>query len=163
MAVEGGASWLTIHARTRIQGYRPPVFWKPIGEVQRAVGVPVIANGDLWSVDDFHRCQDETGAIHFMLGRPALADPGLAPRIAAELGLALSVVPVLPWSTLFRSLVDRMGGENRVGHGKSLARLKQWMNLAHQFGEFPHFAELKLVMNLDELFERLDRLERQAA
>jgi tRNA-dihydrouridine synthase C len=114
-------------------------------------------------MDDFHRCQDETGAIHFMLGRPALADPGLAARIAVQLGLASSTMPDLSWSVLFRGLVDRMEGETRQGHGKSLARLKQWMNLAHQFGDFPHFAELKLVMSLDELFERLGRLERQAA
>src|SRR5205085_7380984 len=32
-AAEGGAAWITIHGRTRSQGYRPPAYWKPIGEV----------------------------------------------------------------------------------------------------------------------------------
>lgn len=87
MAAEGGAAWLTIHARTRVQGYQPPVYWPAIGRVRAALDLPVVANGDIWTVDDLRRCQDETGCHHFMIGRGALADPSLPLRLARELGL----------------------------------------------------------------------------
>ena len=106
MAAEGGAAWLTIHARTRVQGYQPPVYWPAIGRVQANVGLPVVANGDIWTVDDLRRCQDETGCRHFMIGRGALADPALPLRLASALGLfpkpPFQEAP-LDWPTLLRS------------------------------------------------------------
>src|SRR6185436_17754692 len=77
MAAEGGASWITIHGRTRVAGYAPPIFWEPIGRIRESLGIPVVANGDTWTLDDFRRCRDATGCIHFMLGRGALANPDL--------------------------------------------------------------------------------------
>jgi tRNA-dihydrouridine synthase C len=88
MAAEGGANWLTIHARTRVQGYQPPVYWQPIGIVRERLGIPVIANGDIWTVDDLRRCREETGCIHYMLGRGSLADPYLSHAAARELGIS---------------------------------------------------------------------------
>src|SRR4051812_48770492 len=87
MAAEGGASWVTIHGRTREQGYQPPALWHPIGIVRERLGIPVVANGDIWSVEEFHRCRAETGCVHFMLGRGAIANPALSHQIACELGL----------------------------------------------------------------------------
>ena len=87
MAAEGGAAWLTIHGRTRAAGYRPPAYWGPIGLVRERLGIPVVANGDIWSVAEFRRCREETGCSHFMLGRGALADPRLSHQIARELGI----------------------------------------------------------------------------
>src|SRR5207237_5465230 len=84
-AAEGGASWITIHARTKCQGYRPPAYWKPIGEVRSRLPIPVVANGEIWTLDDLRRCRDETGCQHFMLGRGAVADPALARAAAREL------------------------------------------------------------------------------
>jgi tRNA-dihydrouridine synthase C len=85
MAAEGGASWITIHGRTRVAGYAPPIHWEPIGRVRERLGIPVVANGDIWTIDDFRRCRDTTGCEHFMLGRGALADPRLPHRVATEL------------------------------------------------------------------------------
>jgi len=70
-------------ARTKSQGYRPPAYWKPLGEVRARLRIPVVANGEIWTIDDLRRCRDETGCQHFMLGRGALADPTLARRLAA--------------------------------------------------------------------------------
>ena len=85
MAAEGGASWITIHARTRTQGYAPPVNWELIGKVRERLRVPVVANGDMHSLADFRRCREITGCVHFMLGRGAVADPGLAGQVAGHL------------------------------------------------------------------------------
>ena len=130
MAAEGGAAWLTIHARTRVQGYAPPVFWPAIGRVRAALDLPVIANGDLWTLDDLRRCQDETGCAHFMLGRGAMADPTLPGRAARALGLG-EPPPPGDWPALMRRLVV-LSGES----GRTLARMKGWLNLAHRFGAF---------------------------
>ena len=149
MAAEGGADWLTIHARTRLQGYAPPVFWPAIGRVRRALDLPVIANGDVWTLDDLRRCQDETGCQHFMLGRGAMADPTLPGQVARELGLG-DPPPSGDWPTLLRRLVA-LSGEN----GRTLARIKGWLNLAHRFGEFGEFDRIKRAGTVPELLEGL--------
>ncbi len=76
-AEAGGASWLTVHARTRAQGYRPPVDWEAIGRARLAVSIPVIANGDLRTVADIMHCGQQSGCRAFMIGRGALARPNL--------------------------------------------------------------------------------------
>lgn len=146
MAAEGGASWITIHARTKVQGYQPPVYWRPIGEVRRDLDVPVVANGDIWSLDDFRRCQDQTGCAHYMIGRSALADPALPGQIARELGLLVRPRPTGDWTARLAGLVEVAGPNART-----LARLKQWLNLAHRFGDFPHFEAVKRLDSVEEL------------
>lgn len=157
MAAEGGADWLTIHARTRVQGYLPPVFWKPIGEVRKALGIPVVANGDIWSLDDFRRCQDETGCRHFMLGRCALADPSLSHRVAAELGLApLGVAPEVDWIPLFDRLLHFTALYGQTASARNVLRLKQWLSLASRFGRFAHFDLVKRAADVEELYRLLE-------
>ena len=156
MAVEGGANWLTIHARTRVQGYAPPVFWKPIGRVRTELDVPVIANGDIWTLDDFRQCQDETGCKHFMLGRGALADPSLPYRIANELGIRSGDVPETDWDALLRRLVSHVEFYEARTPAWTVRRLKQWLKIAANHGEFEHFNEVKLSESVEELLDSLN-------
>ena len=161
MAAVGGAAWLTIHGRTRAAGYAPPAYWGPIGRVREQLGIPVVANGDIWSVADFRRCRDETGCRHFMLGRGALADPRLAKLVAVELGIAAGGSgpgaggATLDWAAQLRPLVEwtRACGErqpDRVVH-----RLKQWLKLAATFGDFTRFDSVKRAGSVEELFAGL--------
>ncbi len=159
MAAEGGASWLTIHARTRAQGYSPPVFWKPIGEVRSVLGLAVIANGDIWTLDDFYRCQDETGCRHFMIGRSALANPQLSGQIARELGIAYGPEQDTAWVPLLRRFLSF----SEPHSNRSLMRLKQWMALASKFGGFPHFNQLKTTGTVEEFMSVLEACERPMA
>lgn len=158
MAAEGGASWLTIHARTKAQGYAPPVYWKPIGKVRRDLGLPVIANGDIWTVDDFLRCREETGCIHYMLGRSAMANPSLSYAVAQELGISSQPVPSVDWVSLLRAHVR---WSEHFGYGVPrlmLLRLKQWLAMASKFGDFAHFDALKRAQNIEEFFSQLEEL-----
>ncbi len=157
MSVEGGASWLTIHARTRTQGYAPPVYWSPLRRVRAQVGVPVIANGDIWSLDDFQRCRDETGCGHFMIGRGALANPLLPHLIAFELGIGPTVAFRFEWAEQFRQLVSFIEKHEGGPSVKSLLRLKQWMKIAQNIHGFEGFHELKVTQNLGEFFDVLKR------
>ena len=156
MAAEGGASWLTIHARTRTQGYAPPVYWPLVGKVREQLPIPVVANGDIRSLDDFRRCREETGCIHFMLGRGALANPGLARRVAVELGLA-TPVPVGPidWPAQFRKLIAWTPGYDQQRPDRAVHRFKQWLKMAATCGEFRAFDAVKRAKDPEELFALL--------
>ena len=119
---DGGAGEIVVHARTRAQGYRPPAYWQRIAQVREAVRVPVVANGEIWTVDDARRCLDESGCDALMLGRGMVADPGLALAIRGEPGGA-------PWARL----LPRMRGfwalvATRVEPRHRAGRLKQWLN-----------------------------------
>jgi tRNA-dihydrouridine synthase C len=159
MAAEGGASWITIHGRTRLAGYAPPIFWRPIGRVRESLRIPVVANGDIWSVDDFRRCRDETGCMHFMLGRGALANPSLSHHAAEELGIArLPTSSVsLPghWATHLQRLVRWMATDDRFSPERTVRRLKQWLKLAAVGGTFTGFDTIKRAKDIEELFALL--------
>lgn len=157
MAVEGGASWLTLHARTRTQRYDPPVFWPQLARVRERVGVPIIANGDIFSLDDFHRCRDVTGCGHFMLGRGALATPGLARQVAHDLGLPLLDQPEATWEELLNRLIYWCEHFHPGTERRTLSRLKQWLNIAYRHGNFDLFQRVKRAESLAEVLSQLDK------
>jgi tRNA-dihydrouridine synthase C len=82
---EGGANWITIHARTKQERYQPGVHWDAVARVKSRLSIPVVANGDLFTAEDVTRCIAETGCNHFMIGRGILKDPFLAHDIRASL------------------------------------------------------------------------------
>lgn len=76
--VEGsGASAICVHGRTRAQMYAPSADYKVIADVKRAVKIPVIGNGDIYSVSDAVRMAEETGCDGVMLARGTLGNPWL--------------------------------------------------------------------------------------
>lgn len=162
-AAEGGATWITIHGRTKAQGYKPPAHWGPIGEVRARLKIPVVANGDIWTVEDLRRCRDETGCEHFMLGRGTLADPVLARAAARELGILdaglaepLAGLPAA-WLPLVRNFVELSAASGRHPTATA-ARVKQWLHLANHAGELPWFDAIKRREDLDELLDHLSLL-----
>jgi len=82
---DGGAAQLVVHARTRDEFYRPPAHWEWVARIREAVNIPVVANGEVWTLDDYRRCREVTGCADVMIGRGAVADPFLARRIQASL------------------------------------------------------------------------------
>ena len=124
----GGADQLVVHARTRAQGYRPPAYWSRIADIRAAVRLPVVANGEIWSVEDARRCRAESGCTDLMLGRGMVSDPGLALAIRADQQRPGSH-GATDWSELlplldgfWRLVVARIEPRARAG------RLKQWLN-----------------------------------
>ncbi len=77
IAEANGASAITIHARTRAQGYSGRADWNIIKAVVDAVDIPVIGNGDVVSCYDAKRMLDETGCSAVMIGRGLLGNPWL--------------------------------------------------------------------------------------
>ena len=72
-------SEITIHARTKRQGYRPPAHWHP-RQARLMLPYPVIANGELWTPADVARCAEISGCDAFMLARGRCAARISAPR-----------------------------------------------------------------------------------
>ena len=79
-----GINELIVHGRTRSDGYRPPARWEWIDKVRDAIHIPLIANGEVWTAEDFRNCQQATGCADIMVGRGAVADPLLARRVRGE-------------------------------------------------------------------------------
>ena len=130
---DGGACEIVVHARTKLDGYRPPAYWELIPAIRAAVSVPVVANGEIWTVQDAQRCRAVSGCDALMLGRGMVADPGLAWAIRAADALPgtaqVASAPVqwpdlLPHIARFWQLVCQdLEPRQRAG------RLKQWLNL----------------------------------
>ncbi|MDD4644103.1 MAG: tRNA dihydrouridine synthase DusB, partial [Bacilli bacterium] len=74
---KAGASAITIHPRTRAQGYSGLSNWHIIKEVKDAVSIPVIGNGDIKKAEDAKRMSAETGCDAVMIGRGVLGNPWL--------------------------------------------------------------------------------------
>jgi tRNA-dihydrouridine synthase B len=72
---DAGIAALTVHGRTRAQGYSGGADWNVIGEVAVAVPIPVIGNGDLSRAADIARRRSETGIAGAMIGRAAMTAP----------------------------------------------------------------------------------------
>ena len=82
---DAGAQLLTLHGRTREQGFKGQADWGAIAAVKQALSIPVIANGDINSPDDARRCLEQTGADGVMVGRGSMGAPWLVGQIDAAL------------------------------------------------------------------------------
>ncbi len=125
-AEAGGAAWLTVHARTRVQQYAPPVDWIAIGRARAAVGIPVVANGDLVDVAAVDACAAASGCTAFMIGRGAMGRPRLFRRLR---GIIEPELDPQWFAGLLEEYVARLidaGASERM----ALGRVKQWLRFA---------------------------------
>ena len=74
---DSGAIAVTLHARTKMQAYGGRADWNMISKLKRALGVPVIGNGDIFKPQDAKKMIDETGCDAVMIGRGSLGNPWL--------------------------------------------------------------------------------------
>jgi len=168
-AAAGGADWITIHARTKMQGYAPPVDWQAIGLVRKNLDIPVVANGDIWTRENFDQCREVTGCEHFMIGRSALADPSLPLWIAGRLGSVSSFpggsgdsrrFPAFgddpsEWAPILRRFSVLCSIHNPL-EAYAVRRIKQWLKMATVRQPLPWFEQVKRAETLDEVFIALE-------
>lgn len=81
---DNGGSLIAVHGRTRRQGYGGQADWDAIAEVKRKVSIPVIANGDVKTVEDIARIKAHTGCDGVMIARAAIGNPWIFSRINRE-------------------------------------------------------------------------------
>ena len=82
---DAGAQMITVHGRTREQGFSGHSDWTSIAKVKNALEIPVIANGDINNTEDAIRCLEITSADGIMIGRGSMGAPWLVGQISAEL------------------------------------------------------------------------------
>lgn len=78
---DAGAQMITVHARTRSQGFNGNARWEWIGRVKESLSIPVIANGDIFSVEAAVQCLEQTGADGVMCSRGTMGYPFLVGEI----------------------------------------------------------------------------------
>lgn len=91
-----GAQMITVHGRTRAQGYNGPANWDWITKVKQVLSIPVIANGDIFSVEAATRCLEETGVDGVMCSRGTLGYPFLVGEIDHFLKTGQEKAPPTP-------------------------------------------------------------------
>ncbi len=82
-AQESGVRFITLHPRTKVDGYTPPARWDLIAEAKSFLKVPVIGNGDILTVQDAVRMYETTGCDALMIGRGSVVNPFLFHQIKA--------------------------------------------------------------------------------
>jgi tRNA-dihydrouridine synthase C len=157
-AESGGAAWLTVHARTRDEGYRPPAHWEYIARMREAVKMTVICNGEIWNEEDYARARDASGCRHAMIGRGLMSSPDLARKIK---GLA----PLAEWSEVVPWVIEFGELSRSYRHDLyAVCRVKQWLkSLSRRFAEAPPlFEKIKTLQELNPMLEICrDSLRRQ--
>ena len=148
----GGASEIVVHARTKADGYRPPAYWPRIEDIRRVVKVPLIANGEIWNVQDALKAREASGCHDLMIGRGMITHPGL--------GLAIQQFDVgqkqqpLTWQELQTHIaVFWSHVRQHISRRHQTGRLKQWLNFLrkHYLEAQEAYMQLRLTNNPDDV------------
>jgi tRNA-dihydrouridine synthase C len=142
----GGAGEIVIHARTKADGYRPPAYWPRIADIRARVKVPLIANGEIWNVQDAVRARQDSGCHDVMIGRGIVTNPGLAlalqefdrnfnAQVTQKSHTQLTWQDMLPHLMYFWELVQK-----RITRKHQTGRFKQWLNFLRK-----HFVEAEVA------------------
>ena len=122
-----GANWLTIHARTKTQGYKPPAYWDKIQSFN-ALDIPVIANGEIWTAEQAQQCMSQSATPHLMLGRGAVTRPDLLAQVEKLDNVNSINNAELSWQALLNHQIRFLEGaaKNDV---VLVGRYKQWLGM----------------------------------
>lgn len=125
---DGGANWLTVHARTKEEGYRPPAHWSYLAHLKDVLRIPLIANGEINNLEDYKKIKQESRCEHFMIGRAAIRNPFLFQEVKnyeAQLHHTNSTGKPFSYSALTKDFYQR----NKIYRSNyfAKARTKQWL------------------------------------
>lgn len=126
---DSGADWLTIHARTKTQGYKPPAYWDKIQSFN-SLDIPVIANGEIWDAEQAQNCMAQSGSQHLMLGRGAVTRPDLIAQVDGfKKNLeSLDTYTELSWQDLIAHQIKFLEGQAK-NDIVLVGRYKQWLGM----------------------------------
>lgn len=151
-AVEAaGANELTVHARTKVEGYKPPAHWHWIAKIKNEINIPVIANGDIWDLEGAIKCREISGCNDLMVGRGALTVPNLGAVIKQE-------SDAMPWMKVQAMLLAYTEFETHGDKSKYFPnRIKQWLKyLKNNYQEADTlFGEIRTLKTAEAIQELL--------
>ncbi|AWW35019.1 tRNA dihydrouridine(16) synthase DusC [Mannheimia varigena] len=147
-AQQGGANEITVHGRTKSDGYRAErINWQAIGEIQQRLTIPVTANGEIWDFESAKNCQKITTCNTLMIGRGALNTPNLSKVVKYN-------QPKMAWNEVLQLLFKYVQMENQFDTGfYHVARIKQWLRYLDK--EYPQAAELFDILKTEHGYDGL--------
>src|SRR5437773_9045776 len=157
--VDAGIAAITVHGRTRAQGYGGAANWDIIGEVAAAVPIPVIGNGDLSSAGDIAKRRCENGVAGAMIGRAAMSAPWIFNQIKEYLASGQIVDPPSlseKWNLILRHCqlaVHEWGAEEpaiRSMRARLMAYSRTMSNAKRLREKFSHVSTLAEVEEIAE-------------
>ncbi len=169
IAAEEGVRAITLHPRTRAQGYSGKADWDRISHLVRESPIPVIGNGDLFEPEDVRRMMEETGCQAVMIARGAIGNPWIFSRTKTLLETGLNPPPPLPEEKLEAALLHcRLEVENK-GEKRGLQEVRKHLayytrglwcgaKLRQALFQTVHYLEIEGIIR-----EYLDALSRYAA
>lgn len=151
---QAGATELTVHGRTKEDGYKPErINWQAIGEIRERLSIPVIANGEIWDYASAQACMQTTGCDAVMIGRGALNIPNLSRVVKYN-------EPRMPWADVMTLLQKYTRLEKQGDTGLyHVARIKQWLSyLRKEYEEATElFTEVRVLKTSKEIAGRINR------
>lgn len=153
---QAGASALAVHGRTRAQMYAGKADWDIIRNVKRAVSIPVIANGDIFSAEDAEHILRYTGCDLAMIGRGIFGDPWLFEQANAI--IAGQPVPELPPLAERMDLAVRHTRMYAEVFGERLACLEARHQIPWYLKGVAHAGYYKQQLVRVETLEEIDKL-----
>lgn len=156
---DAGAAWLTVHARTKAEGYKPPAFWDQVRPIREALNINVIANGEIWNNADAKQCQSESSCKDLMIGRAAVTTPDITHCIRQD-----SDSPLFSWFDLVQMQLRFLDGRAllygpKTTESRLLGRYKQW--LAMMSTHYPEakalWQHIKVIRLLSDAKSRLQQ------
>lgn len=154
---DAGAQMITVHARTRAQGYTGAARWEWIARVKEKLSIPVIANGDINSVESAVRCLTQTGADGVMCSRATLGYPFLVGEIDAFLKTGQRI-PTPTFIELLECAKEHLQALYAYKGTRGIQQARKHM--AWYTKEFPGAAELRnqlcLINSVEEGVALLD-------
>jgi tRNA-dihydrouridine synthase C len=141
---EAGADEITVHARTKMDGYKASAIrWDRIADLKQRTSVPIVANGEIWNYEDGQRCLQESQADALMVCRGAFNLPNLGQMVKYN-HIALTWQEIMP--LLLQYSTYEIAGDKGLYYPN---RIKQWLNYLRQ--EYPQ---------ADKLFMAVRRLKK---
>tara|TARA_Y100000034_G_scaffold130616_1_gene189477 strand:- start:317 stop:1294 length:978 start_codon:yes stop_codon:yes gene_type:complete len=154
--VSAGASSLAIHARTKRDGYNPPAYWEKIPPLIKDKNISVVANGEIWHVEDAMLCQKRSHCQDLMLGRGALAMPDLAKQIKSHAENE-HYTPMLWEHVIYHIIHSSMHQDESKCEKYFASRTKQWLGYLKR--QYPQanalFDEIRRLKAKDEVADVL--------
>ena len=162
---KAGASAITVHARTRSQGYSGKADWNIIKQVKENVSIPVIGNGDIKSCYDAKKMLDETNCDAVMIGRGCIGNPWIIKETIEYLEKGIE-----PKKVSYEERLDMILEHlNRLVKTKNdhLALLEIRTHIGYYLKSIPNTSEFKnkifKTKSIDELKELINTFKKEIA